>query len=435
MQTKSEFDHALSLALDMGATLLSVGGSTTRAETIVNKICLFYGATRCDVLILNNTIACDITLPDEDDITQMKKIYAVSNNFTKMEKVNAYVDRVIAEKMSVDEAERGFSEVKKCKGLPAWVGILGGGFAVGACSVLNGGSLADGLIATVIGFLLVFLTGVLSRFSFNGYAKSFLLSFVGGVCSILLCDLFLLAGITVHVAIVMIGTLMIIIPGLPMCNAVRDLFAGDTYAGTSEIISGMLGTITVAIGYAVAMSMLSGILTQIDPLPYEGFAYYLFTILGVLTVSVGFALFFHIPYKRLVLIVPVTAISYACLILINHFTGNSFAATLVAAAVASVFAETFARVYRCPTTIYLIPSVLPLIPGGQLYNAMYHLVRLNGDMAWSFGLQAILLFVALGVGLSAVSVFFQIILPVKNKVHIANRYRNSAWWMGKKRKQ
>ena len=45
-----------------------------------------------------------------------------------------------------------------------------------------------------------------------------------------------------------------------------------------------------------------------------------------------------------------------------------------ASAVASVMAEIFARIMKAPSTVFLISMLVPLIPGGNLYYTMSHLV-------------------------------------------------------------
>ncbi len=432
---KSYYAKMLGLALDIGISIISYGGSISRAETAVNKICMAHGVKKCDVVIMNNAITCDITIPDNRHVIQMQKSYSISNNLKKLESVILLSYRITDKKLTVEEGEKQLNEIKNSVGHPSWVGILGGGFAVGACAALNGGNLLDDAIATVVGFLLVYLTNLMSNFAFNGYAKSFVLSLIGGLASILPCYLLTLLNIEVHVSVVMIGTLMIIIPGLNICNAVRDLFAGDTFSGSSQLINGIIGTIMVAIGYAAAMTILEPILIIISPTPISGVAYYVYTMIAVIVVSVGFSLFFTIRYIRLPFTVMNVIISYTVLMLLNYFVKDSFIATTVATAAAAIIAEILARIYKRSTTVFFIPALLPLIPGGQLYNCMYHLVRFDGANAWAFGFEAMMLFIAIGVGLSAVTIFFQTVYPVKNKIHISLRYKKTNWWEPKKKQR
>ena len=69
----------------------------------------------------------------------------------------------------------------------------------------------------------------------------------------------------------------------------------------------------------------------------------------------------------------------------------------------TVYAEVFARVIKTPTTTFLVPSLIPLIPGGALYYTMNY--ALNEQWA-SFGAKALYtleLAAALALGIIAVT--------------------------------
>lgn len=75
---------------------------------------------------------------------------------------------------------------------------------------------------------------------------------------------------------------------------------------------------------------------------------------------------------------------------------------------ATAYAETMARIFKCPATVFLVSAVFPLLPGGKLYYTMNYAI--NGDMLsfLNMGFQALYTSIAIGLGIMAVSSFFKV---------------------------
>ena len=62
-----------------------------------------------------------------------------------------------------------------------------------------------------------------------------------------------------NIGAVMIGTIMLLIPGLELGNALRDLLGSDLLAGSLRIVQVCLVAIMIAFGYAAALLVMGGI--------------------------------------------------------------------------------------------------------------------------------------------------------------------------------
>ena len=56
---------------------------------------------------------------------------------------------------------------------------------------------------------------------------------------------------------------------------------------------------------------------------------------------------------------------------------SMFAGLFVASLFVAAFSEILARVLKAPVILLLVPMLIPEIPGGDLYYAMYDLVQRN----------------------------------------------------------
>ncbi len=427
---KIYFDRILALALNIGGGLLSCGASVSRVETAVERVCLAYDAEEVNVFALPSLVMCSIRLRDGGEVSQMKRIYGITNNFGKLEKFNQLSRDICSCKYEVSFAQKRFDEINAspCYKLP--VIVAGGGVAAGAFAVFFGGKLIDSIPSLLIGMLMAYLNILLSRKEFNSYARTFILSALGGVLSIVFSRLLALCGANGNCSMVMTGTIMVVIPGLLVCNAVRDLFAGDIFSGTNELMNGLLTTLAIVAGYGASLFLLQGIVdfSQADPSNIEqrvGVERYIYLIVSCIIGSGGFSVMFNCSFKRLAVAMGNIVVTYAVYLVMELLLGTEqlFMNTLIATVFAAAVAEACARIFKGPSTIFLVPAIIVFVPGGSLYYTLYFLIFGNAEKAGSYGAAALMIFLGLAVGISIVTALFQLIYPVKGRLGI-NRWKN-----------
>lgn len=86
----------------------------------------------------------------------------------------------------------------------------------------------------------------------------------------------------------------------------------------------------------------------------------------------------------------------------DALTDIEFLACLVAAAVAVLYAEVMARLRKTPATLFVIPGIVPLVPGSSLYNTMSYAVRGEVEAARNYGTRTLLCALAIAAGISFV---------------------------------
>ena len=106
-----------------------------------------------------------------------------------------------------------------------------------------------------LGAVIAFFLTLFARFRplrINGMVRSLISSFAAGVLSVLCVTV----GFGDNVDKIIIGTIMLEIPGLSFGNALRDLLCGDTLAGTMRFIQAILQALMIALGYMAALVLL-----------------------------------------------------------------------------------------------------------------------------------------------------------------------------------
>ncbi len=241
----------LAIALDIGVEILRCGGEIHRVEDTVIRICRAYGAKEVSVFAITSLITAEVEMPDGTYATRNRRVMSTYNHLSRLEACNALSRTICTHPVSAEEVERRLEAIRVYRPLPEWLCYLGAMMAIGGFAVFFGGTVLDGLAAAAIGFVLT-LFSRLRPVRINGMVKSLLSSFLAGVLSVLCVSV----GFGTHVDKIIIGTIMLEIPGLSFGNALRDLLCGDTLAGTMRLIQAILQTLMIATGYMAALVLL-----------------------------------------------------------------------------------------------------------------------------------------------------------------------------------
>ena len=119
--------------------------------------------------------------------------------------------------------------------------------------------------------------------------------------------------------------------------------------------------------------------------------------------SLGFSILFHIRGRRLLIASLGGLISWTVFLLLEPLLPGEPVRYFLASATVTVYAEVFARVIKTPTTTFLVPSLIPLIPGGALYYTMNYALNEQWPAFADKAVYTLGLAAALALGIIAVT--------------------------------
>lgn len=95
--------------------------------------------------------------------------------------------------------------------------------------------------------------------------------------------------------------------------------------------------------------------------------------------SVAFALYIHMRPRLLPAAAFGSALSWAVYLLVYHVRPHLFFANMIAAVAVYIWCKILARLLKMPVTIFLVPGIFPLLPGGYLYYTMLALLNRQAE--------------------------------------------------------
>lgn len=97
--------------------------------------------------------------------------------------------------------------------------------------------------------------------------------------------------------------------------------------------------------------------------------------------------------------------------------GGIIFSNFLAAIAITLYAEVMARIRRCPVTSYLLIALLPLVPGGGIYEAMRHCVAGDTELFLEVLLRTLGIAGALAIGTMLASSILRVLFPIVYHIH------------------
>ncbi|MBB6214826.1 uncharacterized membrane protein YjjB (DUF3815 family) [Anaerosolibacter carboniphilus] len=129
--------------------------------------------------------------------------------------------------------------------------------------------------------------------------------------------------------------------------------------------------------------------------------------------TVGFSLLFNIPRTAILKSALIGATGWLIYAEVNQLSQTAILATFLGACAVSILSEIFARKFREAVTVFVIPGILPLVPGSGMYNTMLALIQKNFSKAALVGSETIFIAASIAVAILLVSSFTRLIFLKK----------------------
>lgn len=252
---ETEISHFLHILVRMGEALQNSGAEVFRVEDTLNRIAIAYGAEDVNVFVITSSIVVTLTMPSLPPQTETRRLrHAASNDLLTLERLNALSRRICTAPPSIEEFQRQLNAIL-AQHPDSRLHLAGSVLAASSFAVFFGGNLWDGLLAGGIAVLICWMERYLSPFCMNGVEFQFIASFLSGVSTLLLCRF----GMQFHADKVLIGIIMLLIPGIMLTNSIRDILLGDIISGSLRLVEAILMAATLALGMMTAIWLMGGI--------------------------------------------------------------------------------------------------------------------------------------------------------------------------------
>lgn len=227
MQDKEIF----SLSLDIGREIIKSGGEVSRAEDTIIRINKAYGNS-CEVFALPSII-----IAQSGDNIQIRHIDSEDTNLAELSRLNA-LSRKLCLKMN---NEIYITKKTIYSRFAEMVSICA---ATASFCIFFGGTVYDAVFSAIIGLIISYIG--IQKYNFPLFTSNLISAFIASV----LADIPFKLGLDFHPDKIIIGTIMLLVPGLTVVSSIRDMMNGDLIAGIFELFNAIVSALAIALGVA-----------------------------------------------------------------------------------------------------------------------------------------------------------------------------------------
>jgi len=407
MQQTPDFSEVLEVASEAGHILLENGAEISRVEDIMNRIATHFGVSSGNFFILSNGIFTSGKAERISKAGGQASTYANiafiplrSTQLSRVTAVNRLSYDIAQGRCDLEQARARLQIIKQMPSKPFWARLLATMFSSAAFSAVFGGSFQDCAAAGVAGlFLFLFIHFV---------SGTHLSKIVGGICNALVASLVSIIcwrlGLGDNLGDIIIGAIMPLIPGVPFVNGVRDLGNGDYIAGLTRLTDAMLGFLCIALGVSLGFlldgAVFSGVIdlqgVRISPetasLGWQALAAFVGTF--------AFAILCGVDREHYTAAGIIGALGWLAYLLLFRLAGaGAPVSTLLAAVIVCILSRCVAVWYKCPSTVFLLCGIFPLVPGAGLFWFTYYLMSDQFDLSGPTGFMAVKVAIAIVLGI------------------------------------
>lgn len=245
----------IKLATSAGQIILESGGEIYRVEDTINKILNSYDIRDAESFVTPTGIMVSLTDMQGDVISLIHRVSKSTVDLEKVALVNSLSRELMVNPLPLDELEIKLKEISDKEPYSIRFQLLMAALCGFSFTILFGGSLVDASISLFIGIFVRLLQLVTREIKLN----AIFINIIGGALVAILVTIYTkLIPFETDQNTIIIGSIMLLVPGIAFTNGIRDTLMGDYLSGVSKGMEAFLIAVGIAIGAGFGLALMGG---------------------------------------------------------------------------------------------------------------------------------------------------------------------------------
>lgn len=247
--------HILIIAVYAGEIMLKNGAETYRVEDTITRLCHSRGFSYVETFVIPTGIfvSLDAKNTDKEMTSYIKRIQERSINLNKVAMVNEFSRAFVHHELEIEDAMDRLKKIDHCPSYSLSTRSFFGGVISGFFALLFQATLWEALFAFFTGLA---VTWFLSRLS-KAKMPVFLANILGGFLLATMASFFSAFSTLIDIDKIIIGAIMVMVPGVAITNAIRDSILGDLLAGLARAAEAIIIGVSIAFGVGASLQLWS----------------------------------------------------------------------------------------------------------------------------------------------------------------------------------
>ncbi|QQK06881.1 threonine/serine ThrE exporter family protein [Miniphocaeibacter halophilus] len=244
-----ELEKLLDCSTNIGYLLLSNGAEVYRVEQSIEYICKAYKVEEVNAFALLGNLIVTIE-KDGKSVTKSKRINNISTDLDNVEQLIDLSRYISKNSPDYEEINKRILKITNSPKYSTAIYYIGSAvIAAPSFVIFFGGTFKEAFLTIPIAIIITFLKKFLNKAEISGL----FVNIVSGLFLILGTNLIEYFFTGINTSNIILGALMLLVPGLALANAMRDMIMSDTISGLSRLIDALLTAVGIAIGLGIGM--------------------------------------------------------------------------------------------------------------------------------------------------------------------------------------
>lgn len=246
-----EGKYILDIAVSIATLMLENGAEIYRAEESISRICKAYGAKSAEVFAIPSSIIATIYMENQDPFTLSRRVCFKDTDLDKVDHLNNLSRYFCNNTPEYQYAIEMIKVIMTRKEYSEPYILISHAVVPAVFCLFFGGTLIEALYSMIAGVIIRYLLKYLQHMKANILFTNIICGATGALVAVIIFKL----GLVSDFDNMIIGTIMLLVPGLILTTAMRDFMLGDVVAGMLRLIEALLIAIGIAIGVAIILTI------------------------------------------------------------------------------------------------------------------------------------------------------------------------------------
>ncbi|MCF6461367.1 threonine/serine ThrE exporter family protein [Clostridium sp. Cult3] len=248
---RKEAKQLLLLAALTGKTMLKNGAETYRVEDTIERICKSrMNIKYADAFVTPTGIFVSLEYEGEM-MTYLIRVKTIKIDLNKIDLLNQFSREFVNSTISPDEGIAKLKKINKMGNYTPKTKMLFGSLACAFFSLLFGGTFLDFLVTYIISLIVLITINKIDRYKMTFFVNNF----IGAALASFLSVISTTIGFGRNMDIIIIGSIMSLVPGVAITNALRDTISGDFVSGLSRGMEAIFSALAIAFGVGFVLNI------------------------------------------------------------------------------------------------------------------------------------------------------------------------------------
>jgi len=251
LHDEKEAKKLLNFSVKIAKSMLSYGAEVYRVEDTVNRIYKsFDNIKAANSLVTYNFVIVSFTYND-NTYTAMRRVILGDRDLEKIALLNDISRKMVMGGYTLDYAFKKMREIKAKSRYSSYIVIPALMMSAPFFAIMFGGTFKDSLFAFFIMAIEAMFLILTAKYKLTSFVSNFLGAFISTILVMVLNKFFFIH----NPFSIIIVSLMPLVPGVQVTNAVRDFMAGDYLSGMIGIQAAIFVSTAIALGVVMGLKL------------------------------------------------------------------------------------------------------------------------------------------------------------------------------------